>query len=106
MPSLMMTGPWSWKDLRDIRIQDVTFTVYLVSFQVRGEDGLSVGGSFRVGQSWCFPVEVLRTCPAEGRPWDGARTQRRDYISHQARERLGIPRETPEDTAGQRDYLT
>ncbi|TWW73182.1 hypothetical protein D4764_15G0005760 [Takifugu flavidus] len=47
-----------------------------------------------------LPLEVFRTCPTGRRPRGRPRTKWRDYISHLAWERLGVPPEELMEVAG------
>ncbi|TWW77410.1 Cytoplasmic dynein 2 heavy chain 1 [Takifugu flavidus] len=49
-----------------------------------------------------LPLEVFQTCPTGRRPRGRPRTRWRDYISHLAWERLGVPPEELMKVAGER----
>ncbi|TWW74459.1 R2 Retrovirus-related Pol polyprotein from type I retrotransposable element [Takifugu flavidus] len=50
--------------------------------------------------SGCLPLEVFQTCPTGRRPHGWPKTRWRDYISHLAWERLGVPPEGIMEVAG------
>jgi len=50
-----------------------------------------------------LPLEIFRARPTGRRPRGGPRTNRRDYISLLAWERLRIPQEELESVAGERE---